>query len=583
MLSPQRVQEMANILEANLLKSVSNQTDPSIMCIKINRADVPNSVINKALLQLMPKWNIKPREYVLGLRDLLQKTIPPNKQENFKKNLSDTSEIFFDALNAVTRSFKAIASKKELEIIIKGIPAIKGINGKIKKSFFNHSQSPGEILKSGAINFKEINKYPIVNAGEKLFYITHEKQGKNGVSFDGKIIPSEDEKPFIIHIGPGVERIDDPPGDPIDNFGETGKSKGYFLQSQKTGVVLLDRDEQARINGIEISDEIVVKKLDYSTGNIGTRHTCPIHMKIGVICNDFKLRVNGKVEVSIVDGGEIITNNEAVIMKTQPGSTIMALKDVMVGSVSHSKIISERGTITIDKELIDSEISSPKVVFEKNKGLITNNKIETENLTLTGLYFSGENNIHFGNNLFVEREELINSRKKLATEKSKLSDTEKLLKENLQLELKRMTKLVMTDHEVVRHIKPLLVATKTMNYETIYREMDLIQKKNNTKIIANVRKLFEALEKISQSITACKERNLTFNKNINEIGQRMASMKLTIKGFLRRAGILKVFCGISGDKKAIKPDFKVESVDAENTIIKVTGTYSPHKGFEFVQ
>jgi len=573
------VQERADILETNLLKSISKQVDPSLMCIKINRDSVPNSVINKALLQLMPKLNIKPREYVLGLRDLLQKDILANKQENFEKNLNDTGEMLFDDLEIIARRFKAIASKSELEIIVKGIPAIKSIDGKIEKSFFNHQQSPGKILENGAINFKEINKYPIVTAGEKLFYITHEKQGKKGVSFDGKIIPAEDAKPFTIHIGPGVERIDDP----IDNSEEAGKSKGYFLHSQKTGVVILNRDEQGTINGIGISDEIEVKKLDYSTGNIGTRHTCPIHMKIGVICNDFKLRVNGNVEASIVDGGEIITNNEAVIMKTQPGSTVMASKDIIVGSATHSKIISEHGTITINKELIDSEISAPQVVFDKSKGLITNNTIETGNLKLTGLYFSGENIIHFGNNLFVEKEELINSCEKLAAEKSKLSDTEKLLMESLQSELKRMTKLVITDHELVQHIKPLIIATKTMNYETIYRGMDLIQKKNNTKVIANVRKLFEALEKIAQRIKTCKDRELTFKKNIIEVGQKIASMKLTIKGFLRRAGIIKVFCGISNDKKTVKPDFTAESVDAENTIVKVTGTYSPQEGFKFVQ
>jgi len=573
------VQDRADILETNLLKSISKQADPSIMCIKINRDSAPDAVINKALLQLMPKLNIKPREYVLGLRDLLQKDIPANKQENFEKDLNDIGEILFDGLEIISRSFKAIASKNELEIIVKGIPAIESIDGKIEKSFFKYKQSPGEISESGAINFKEINRYPIVNAGEKLFYITHEKQGEKGVSFDGKIIPAEDAKPFTIHIGSGVEKIDDS----IDNADEAGKSKGYFLQSQKTGVIILTRDEQGTINGIGISDKIEVKKLDYATGNIGTRQTCPIHMKIGVICNNFKLRVNGNVEASIVDGGEIITNNEAVIMKTQPGSKVMALKNITVGSATHSKIVSERGTITINRELIDSEISSPKVVFVKSKGLITNNTIEAENLTLAGLYFSGENIIHFGNNLFVEKEELINSCKKLDTDKSKLSDTEKLLLETLQSELKRMTKLIITDHDLVQHIKPLIIATKVMNYETIYREMDLIQKKNNTKVIANVRKLFEALEKIAQKIKACKDKELIFKKNINEIGQRMASMKLTIKGFLSRTGIIKVFCGISGDKETVKPDFTAESVDADNTIIKVTGTYSPQEGFKFVQ
>lgn len=575
MLSPRRVQEKADILETNLFKSIAKLTDPSEMRVKINRANHPNAVINKAILQLLPRFNITPREHVLGLKDLLQKQIPPDKQEKFEKSIHNSDETVYNDLPIVTRSFEAVASKKTVEIIVRGIPAIKSIDSMIAKSFFDHELSPGELSKDGIIDFKEINKYPVVNAEEKLFYITHEKQGKQGISFDGEVIPVEEAKPFIINVGPGVKEIDDPD--------ETGKSKGFFLQSQKIGVVILNRNEQGDITGIDITDEIEVKKLDYSTGNIGTQYTCPVSMKIGVICNRFKLRVNGKVETSIVDGGEIITNNDAVIMKTQSGSTVMALKDISIDSVTHSKIISERGTITIHTELIDSQVSSPKVVFEKSRGLTTNNKIETENLLLTGLYFSGENIIHFGHNLFTEKQDLVKSRENLQADKLKLANTEKVLMEKLQLELKRMTKLTIADHELVKHIKPIIIATKTMNYETIFKEMDLIQKKNNTKVVIDVRKLFETLEKIPQSIKACKYRESTLKENMDEVNQRMSAMKLSIEGFLRRAATIKIFCGIPDDKKVIEPNLMVESDDAANKFIKITGTYSPHKGFEFIQ
>lgn len=573
-LSPKRVQEKADILETNLFKSIPRQTDPSKISLKINRVNHPDIVINKAFGQLLPRFNIIPREYVLGLKNLLQKDIPPDKQEKFIKNIYNVDEELCDDLPIVTRVFEAIVSKKELEIIVSGIRQIDGIRGEISKSFFDHEQSPGKLLKDGVINFKEINKYPIVNADEKLFYITHEKQGKQGVSFDGKIISVEEAKPFIIHIGSGVEKIDD--------LDETGKSKGYFLQSQKTGVIILNKNEQGVITGIEISDEVEVKKLDYSTGNIGTQYTCPIRMKIGVICNDFKIRVNGKVEATIVDGGEVITNNDAVILKAQSGSTVMALKDITIDSATHSKIISERGAVTINKELIDSEVSSPKMIFAKSKGLLANNKIEIEQLSLNGLYFSGENIIYLGKNLFIEKMALIKSHEKLSADILKLSNTKKELMEKLQLELKRMMKLTIADNDLVKYIKPLIIAAKAMNYETIYREMDLIQKRNNTKVVANVRKLFESLEKIPQSMKACEYREATFNENINELNQRVASMKLIIEGFLRRAATIKIFCGIT-NRNVIEPDFMAESDDTGNKFIKVSVTYSPHKGFEFVQ
>lgn len=407
-----------------------------------------------------------------------------------------------------------------------------------------------------------------------MFYITRKKEGRQGVSFNGKVIPVEEAKSFAINIGPGVKKIDDPD--------ENGKSKGYLLQAKKTGVILISRNEHDDIIGIEISDEVEVKKLDYSTGNFGTQYTCPIHMKIGVICEGFKIRVNGKVEATVIDGGEITTNNDAVILKAQSGSTVMALKNVTINSVTRSKIISERGVITINNELLDSEISSPEVVFKKNRGLISNNKIETENLTLTGLDFASENIIYFGNNLFVEKKDLIKSHNDFKRDRLKLKKNGKMLMGDLQPALKQMTKLDVTDNDLLEHIKLLIIAAKDMNYEMIYKEMDLIQKRNNTKIVAKVRKLFEALEKNTQSMKACEYRESTFNENINELNQRMASMKLIIEGFLRRAATIKIFCGIL-HKNVFKPDFMIESDDTGNKSIKATVTYSSHKGFEFVQ
>jgi len=569
------VQEKADILETNLFKSISRQSDLSRMHIKINRINFPDPVIQKALLQLMPRFNIKPRNFLLGLRDLLQKEIPPDKSEEFKKNIDEEDDALYDDLNITTRSFQAIASRKMLDIIVLGVPDVKSRNGEIAKSFFNHEQSPGKLLKDGIINFKEINRYPIVNAEEKLFYITHEEQGKQGLSFKGKLLLVEEAMPFMINIGSGVEKVDDPD--------ETGKSKGYFLQSKKTGVVTLIRNKEGLITDIDINDEIEIKKLDYSVGNIGSLYTCPIQMKVGVVCNGFKIRVNGKVDATIVDGGEIITNSVANIMKVQSGSTIMALKDITIDSVTHSKIISECGVTTITRELIDSKISSPKVIFEKSKGLITNNKIETENLAFSGLYFSGENIIHFGNNLFVEKEELIKSKECLNEDKTEILNNQKLLMAKLQQELKRLTKLTISNPELIKHIKPLIIATKAMDYETIYKEMDFIQKSNHTKVVANVRKLFEALERIPNSLKACEYRESTHDENIREVNQRMAAMKLTIEGFLRRAATIKIFCGSPNTKKIMAPDFMIESDSSENKIINLTGTYSHRKGFEFVQ
>jgi len=575
-LSAKRLQEKADTLETNLFKFISKQNDPIQLQVTINRTLYPDSVICKALLQLTPRFDINPREFFVELRDLLKaKDLSQDKQGEFEIILQNSNETLYDDLSMISRSFGATASKTELTIDVKGIPDVKSIHGKISKSFFNHKQSPGKLSKDGVINFKEINKFPIVNTGDKLFFITHEKQGKQGVGFDGKMIPGEKAQPLIIDIGTRVKKIE-----PID---ETGKSEGYFLQADTTGVVILDRNERGVINGIDISEKIDVRRLDYSTGNVGSHYSCPIQMKIGIICNGFKIRVNGRVEASIVDGGEITTDGEAEIAKMHSGSSVTALKDIRIDSVTHSKIISKTGSVTINRELIDSRIFSPKLVFEKNKGLITNNRITAENIVMTGLFFSGENIIHFGNTLFTEKESLITSQNTIREAGLALLDTQRQLMEKLQLELKRLTKLTIADHELANHIKPLIIATKTMDYEVIFEEIGLIQKRNNTKTVSNVKNIFIALEKIPKAIKGHEQDESKINEELYEINQKAVTMQLSLAGFLKRASTIKIFCGVQDDKKIIQPDLVIESDNTEFKKIKVLGTYSTDRGFEFTQ
>jgi len=574
-LSPERIKEKADILETNLYKSITGQEDPSKMQFRINRKNFPDPVIQKALLQLMPRFKVNPRDFLSGLRDLMNKKIEPSKEAIYKKSLANQEEALSSASHALSRTFTAIAAQDSLEIIVQGVAQIKSCNGEIAKSYFSHEKSPGKLLKDGVINFKEINNYPVVNAGDTLFYITYEKQGTQGLSFEGNIIPVSEAAPYAINIGDGVERIDD--------NSSAGKPMGYFLKARKTGVVTLERNPGNLITGIDILEAVEVKKLDYSIGNIGSQYTCPIRMKAGVVCNGFKIRVHGKVEADIVDGGEIITNNQAVIFKALADSTIMALKDITIDSSTRAKLISEQGTLTINTELIDSEISAPNIIFERNRGLITNNTIEAENLLFNGLYFSGENIIHFGNTLFIEKKEILKSKEKVQTQILELKNNEKLLMGQLQLELKRLTKLAASDPELVRFIKPLILATQTMDFQVINREMERIQARNNTRTVTQVKQIFESLEKLPRSMEELQLETKSIDDSLNQIQTRMAAMKITIEGYLRDAAIIKIFCGLPEEGKSAIPCFTIESEGKENRYIHIKGTYSSKKGFEFVQ
>lgn len=574
LLSPERIAQKAATLETNLQKMISRQPNPADLTLTIDREKYPDTVIFKVITQLMPRYNVQPRLFLLALRDLLAKQFEPDQSESIEKNLDVESTEQFDDSTSLTRIFIATATLEKLIIQIQGVEAVPSFNGTIAKSYFDHELSAGKVLKGGGIDFKEINKFPIVNAGDNLFYIQHEQQGSEGLSFEGKTLTVEQAGPYPINIGEGVERIDD-----IDS---AGQSKGYYLRSRKTGAVLLERNQKGKVSGIDIQDEIKVEKLDYSTGNIGTQYTCPVSMKVGEICSGFKIRVNGKVEADIIDGGEIITNNEAVVFKAQSGSSILALKNITATAITHSKLISEKGCITIQNEMIDSEISGPKIIFEKTKGLVTNSRIETADLMLKGCYFSAVNIIYFGNTLFVEEKEKTKKLEETRAIKLEHQSKEKLLMGQLQLDLKRMTKLVNMTPDLIEFIRPLILATKTMDYQIIFSNLEKIEQRNNTKVVSNVRKIFKTLEKIPPAIKECQEKQVRLQNAIKGIREKMTQMNLKIEGTVRRAGTIKIFCGIHDEKEKVEPDFIIESDDAEDKYVNVKGVFSQQNGFEFI-
>lgn len=417
MLDPKKLREKADILETNLFKTVSRQKDVSRIVFRINRAHFPDQVINKALIQLMPRLKVKPTFFILGLRELMQKEIGPDDKEIFYTELKDTEDTLYADEVVSTRTFEAVLTKDTLEITIKGVPAVPSIDGKIAKSFFNHELSAGKLSKGGVINFKEINRYPVVNAGDNLFYITPEKQGSPGISFNGKLLKVKEAVPLVITVGPGIEKVDD-----VDDA--SFQSKGYFLKALKTGVVILGRDDEGIIRDISISDEMQIKRLDYSVGNIGTQYTCPISAKVGIICNGFKIRVDGRIQADVSEGAHITTSSQADIALVQTGSVIKAQKDINIQSASGSRLQSEEGIITINHELIDSTVTGPAVEFNKSNGLLTNNTLECNKIKLHGLYFSGVNIIHFGSSLFDRKDELLKSISDVKNRKGELKSTE---------------------------------------------------------------------------------------------------------------------------------------------------------------
>ena len=571
-LSKDRLQDKADILENNLFNAISKQEEKTRLHIQINREQSPDTVVLKALQQLFPRVNIKGSKILLSLKKMMDRTIPEGNQLKTEKQLLDLAGTENPDLAHLSLNLTILLTSKLLHLTIEGTPVIPSQGGTIAESYFDSESCPGAFKKDGKIDFREINKYPIVKAGDKLFFIARESQGKPGMEYDGHIVQVSTALPLELHRNGGVDRL--------DHLDDQGNIIGHLLVASKTGVVLLTRIND-KITGIEISDELDVKRLDYSTGNIGTKFLCPISMKIDTICAGFKIRARGMVAANVLEGGEIETDNQAIVNTIEPGSIIRAQKDIIFHFARHAILTSETGCITILDELMDSTLLSINISFEKNRGTLTNSTLDAETLLLKNIYFCGENTLYFGRRLFSDRQALFDTRKNLEDERLSLSKTEKELMENFLHELKRLTKTIKTNPMLMANLKNLILATRTMDFDTLDSELETISKLMNTKEVATIKKQLATLKQIKTQFF--KEEEEELKDKIQETNQRMSSMSLTIEGRLRRAATLKIYTGAEEVDLPQKPAVFIESEKDEDTLIKIQGTYNPRQGFKIIR
>jgi uncharacterized protein (DUF342 family) len=571
-LSKDRLQDKADILESNLFNIVSKQEDRTCLHIQVSREQYPDTVIIRALLQLFPRVNIKGSKILVILKKMMDRTIPEGSQLKTQKGLLNLAGNENPDLARLSLTLTILLTSKLLHLTIEGTPVIPSQNGTIAESHFDSESCPGAVKKDGKIDFREINKYPIVKTGDQLFFITTESQGKPGMEYDGHIVQVPTALPLELNLNGGVNRV--------DRVDDQGNIIGHFLVASKTGVVLLTRIDD-KISGIEISDELDVKRLDYSTGNIGTKFLCPISMKIDTICSGFRIRARGKVEANVLEGGEIETDSQAIIKIIEPDSKVTAQKDIIFHFARHAILSSETGCITILDELMDSTLFSTGISFKKNRGTLTNSILDAETISLENIYFCGENTLYFGRRLFSDRQALLDTRKNLEEEMLSLNEKEKELMEQFLHELKRLTKTLKTNPMLRENIKNLILATRTMDFDTLDSELETISKLMNTKEVATIKKQLATLKQIKNKYFKDQEEEL--KDKIQETNHKMSAMSLTIEGLLRRAATLKIYTGARDNDLSLKPAVFIESEKSQDTLIKIQGTYNTRQGFKIIQ
>ncbi|WDP89612.1 MAG: DUF342 domain-containing protein [Desulfobacter sp.] len=567
---PDRLRQKADILETNLFKSVTKQDDPITLRFQINRETSPDPVIIKALIQLFPRLNLRSPKILLFIKKILDRPTQPGEVIKLRKKILDLSGAGEPQTAHLSIYLQAVVSSKALAVEIRGTAPVPGRDGDIDKALFDHERCPGLIHADGVIDFREINKYPIVRKGDNLFFITPPVQGKAGIQYDGTIVPVEKTMPMVLTLREGVRRVEDRSG---------GAGGAYFIRSTKTGVVVLTRKD-GQITDIEVRDALDIKRLDYSTGNIGSRFICPISMTIDTICDGFRIRAKGAVAVREVDGGDVETDETAVAHTVHPGSRIKARKDIIVNFSHRCRLTALDGRITVRDEMTDTRADGKSISFEKSRGVLSGATLDTQQLTLKNLYFNGENRIYFGHRLFAEKDNLLAARKKLQ-EKNLARETQLAeIRAALQKEIHLLAKTLKTHLLLRDNLAALIQAARDLEYNLIYKELEAIAESMNTKEVIQIKKNLDRLRDIPEQIQKTASEANAILDRMAVMDREMTEMKLDIDGLLRRAATLKIF--IPGAEDTV-PAMVAESKTDKATRIRIQGQYTPAQGFQLTR
>lgn len=255
----------------------------------------------------------------------------PVTLEDLTKFLHSSGVIF--GIDEPTLLWLTKAKSKNQICCAKGQAPIPGENAYLQYHVDIASQNRPVKLADGSIDFKNINKFLNVTAGDLLAEKIPPTEGVPGVDVFGLQVPPTPGRDFVLHPGKNVAVED-----------------GIKLVAAIDGQLQIVHD---RINVLPLLE--IRSDIDYSTGNIDFVGSVIIH---GSIQSDFSVKASGNIEVyGDINGGmataakikvrqgihglnrSVIIARESVSAAFVENATIHAAKSVMIQNTVMNSLI----------------------------------------------------------------------------------------------------------------------------------------------------------------------------------------------------------------------------------------------------
>ena len=493
---------------------------------------VDNSVLINCIEAILAQFNI---------------SIPPDILRELSENSQHEAVFLAPSIHKELRprTVSINTSADIRAIFIRGEPPIDGKDGKIEVHF-DYTEKPGRLLPDGTIDFRNINKFPQVKEGQVLLNIYEPTRGTPGTDVYGGHVPPKEGRAFEVEAGDGIRverKYDD-------------EEKRYFNSylAEKAGIVICHFEGDIRdafhLRQVEIKNQITVKDIDFSTGNIGDaveEIRCVADVTVnGDIKGSFVVIIEGNLEVrGAVEGEKVDVSGD--LKASFVRSSVRIGKKAEIGSALNATLKSDE-LIVVEREVARCVIRCPNLIFQpKGTPTVLIGQCQARVLTLNAR--GVEIRSHF---VVILGEELLKQLDQL----NKRRDAVERELEGLSVEFKDKATIFIQKIKMLNGIaqkvddKELIflqeVGTKLLKGEIGHEETRAllakwgsIENPGNLTILKALTSLIETREdeeRLSSELEA-------IGRQEEGIKEQLSRMYVQLEGSLKGSGKLEVVCG----------------------------------------
>lgn len=332
--------------------------------------------------------------------------MPSEIYDKIKKDVIDSFIFYSPSMKKELQPREVkIDNSSEISImLINGVEPVDGENGRVE-FYFDYTVKPGKIMADGTIDFRDINRFPQARKGDHILRKYDATMGSNGTDVYGSsIVPV----PGIPH--PSVidtETLEKKEG--VDEDKGVAFADWYALKSGIIEYSFINNDTQPDfLEKISIKNQIVVKNIDFTTGNItGDDNSikCAADLLVeGDVKGRFSVQIDGSLDVKGSVEGEKIEVSDTV-RASCIRSNIRCGRYVEAGAAISAKIFADE-SVTVLREISNCVLSAPDVFLRgSGEGLLCGRvMISAWHVEAINVMVRNQVDIRLGDSLFEKME-----------------------------------------------------------------------------------------------------------------------------------------------------------------------------------